>query len=106
MPRCGRGRMRCKRWITEFPFVRNFRPVELEQNKVETIILRIEELEALRLVDAENLNQEEAATHMGVSRRTLWSDLSSARKKVATALLKGHAIRIECGAHTIIKEEI
>jgi len=97
--------MRCRRWISEFPFVRCFKPIGIDQEKTEVVMIRVEELEALRLVDAENMTQEEAANHIGVSRRTLWSDLSSARKKVATALYNGNAIRIECGAHSIVKED-
>jgi predicted DNA-binding protein (UPF0251 family) len=62
-----------------------------------TVIITIEELEALRLVDLEDLTQEEAAAMMGVSRKTLWNDLHRARKKVVNALVSGCAIRIEGG---------
>lgn len=106
MPRFGRGRMRARRWITELPYFRNFRPVGVSSEHVKTIILRLEELEALRLVDAQNLTQEEAAIQMGISRRTLWEDLRSARTKVARALLNGYAIRIDCGDHNIVREEM
>ncbi len=105
MPRFGRGRMRGKRWITEIPAIRNFRPHGVGHDNLKTVILKIEELEALRLVDAQNLTQDEASKQMGVSRRTLWNDLKSARTKVARALLKGYAIRIECGDYNIVKDQ-
>jgi len=66
-----------------------------------TMILTLEELEAIRLVDYEGLKQEEAAAQMGVSRKTLWNDLKSGRKKVAEALIRGWAIRIEGGNYII-----
>ena len=64
-----------------------------------------EELEAIRLVDLEGMDQQEAALNMGVSRKTLWNDLKSGRKKVAMALINGYAIRIEGGSY-ILRGEI
>ncbi|MFX1511603.1 MAG: DUF134 domain-containing protein [Promethearchaeota archaeon] len=59
------------------------------------LILRSEELEALRLVDKERMKQEDAADLMKVSRGTLWRYLDRARTKVIDALLAGREIRIE-----------
>ncbi len=59
------------------------------------IILLPEEVELLRLIDLEGLEQEEAATVLGVSRRTVWRDLHTARRKVAEALTTGKCLRIE-----------
>ncbi|MFW6122589.1 MAG: DUF134 domain-containing protein [Petrotogales bacterium] len=101
MPRYGRGRRRqrgrCrgKRWIEHIPETSQFRPNG--KSLAKTMILTIEELEALRLVDLEDLTQEEAAAMMGVSRKTLWNDLQRARKKVVYALVNGCAIRIQVG---------
>ena len=61
------------------------------------MVITLEELEALRLVDLDGLDQGEAAVVMGVSRRTLWNDIKAARRKVALALTNGWAIRIEGG---------
>ena len=66
-----------------------------------TVNLTLEEFEAIRLVDLEGMDQEEAAFQMGVSRKTLWNDLKSARKKIATALINGYAIRIEGGNYVL-----
>ena len=65
------------------------------------VTLTLEELETLRLVDLEDMSQEEAAAMMGVSRKTLWNDLQSARKKVAEALVNGWPIRIEGGSYAL-----
>lgn len=55
-------------------------------------------LEALRLVDAEGLPQDEAAAVMDVSAATLCRILSEARHQVAAALSQGRAISIEGGS--------
>jgi predicted DNA-binding protein (UPF0251 family) len=61
------------------------------------IDLPVEGLEAIRLADAEGLDQETAANHMGVSRPTFSRLLAEARKIVADALVNGRAIQIEGG---------
>lgn len=61
---------------------------------IEVIEVSFAELEALRLVDLEGLTQEEAAARMGISRRSFWSDLESARKKVIHALVNGCALEL------------
>ena len=95
-----RGRCRGRRWIEQLPETTHFRPYG-QQTPANTVILTLEELEALRLVDLEDLTQEEAAARMGVSRKTLWTDLQRARKKVVNALVNGHTIRIQGGDYIL-----
>jgi len=52
------------------------------------------EVEALRLVDLEDLSQEQAGIKMGVSRGTIWRILQSARRKVAQALTEGRPLTV------------
>ncbi|MGC8992721.1 MAG: DUF134 domain-containing protein, partial [Thermoplasmata archaeon] len=52
------------------------------------------ELEALKLVDVDNLTQEEAAEKLGISRKTLWTDITKARAKIVDALINGYVIEI------------
>ena len=107
MPQCRRrnrrqrGRCRGTRWIEHLPNTTNFQPTTPPHHIPNTINLSLEELEALRLVDLEDLTQEEAAACMGISRKTLWTDLHRARKKVITALTKGYTLRIEGGNNLI-----
>jgi len=61
-----------------------------------------EEYESIRLIDYENMNQEEAAAHMNISRPTFTRVYKKARKAVAQALVEGKAIIIEGG--TFISE--
>lgn len=105
MPRYGRrrrrGRRRGKRWIDQFPETPYFRPQVPKGKTINTTILTLDELEALRLVDLEGLTQEQAAAQIGISRKTLWSDLHKARKKIVEALVKGYAIRIQGGDYIL-----
>lgn len=103
MPRFRRGRERCPRWVSSLPAVNYFKPVGIPMAGLEVTILRVEEFEAFRLVDSVGLDQEEASKQMGVSRKTLWNDLKSARKKIADALANGKAIQIEGGNFQIRK---
>lgn len=63
--------------------------------------LSVEEVEALRLVDLLGLPHEEAAAMMGVSRKTLWRDLTGARRRLVEALINGWAIQISGGEHVM-----
>ncbi len=67
--------------------------------------LSVEEIEALRLVDLLGLTQEEAAARMGVSRTTLWRDLTSARRRLVEALINGWAIQISGGDYRMRGDE-
>lgn len=68
----------------------------------ETILsLSRAELEALRLVDEQNLTQEQAAERMQISRGTLWRILQQARKKLISALNSGKA-----NIHVNINEDL
>ncbi len=58
------------------------------------VLLRPDEIEILRLVDLEGLEQEQAAQALGISRKTLWKDLHEARRKVIDALVNGKNIDI------------
>jgi hypothetical protein len=64
-------------------------------DNMETVTLLPEEIEAIRLADLMDLDQEEVACMMGVSRKTAWKDIHNARKKIADAIINGKAIRIQ-----------
>ena len=76
------------------PDVVYFKPRAVPLSVLEEVDLSIDELEALRLCDYKNLEQTEAAKKMKISQSTLQRILTSARKKVAEALIEGKAIKI------------
>lgn len=67
---------------------RGFKPVGRPSRELERVVLRADELEALRLADLEGLYQEAAAERMGVSRPTFARILARARQTVARALVE------------------
>jgi predicted DNA-binding protein (UPF0251 family) len=74
-----------------------FKPCGVPSSQLEEIVLAVDELEALRLADLEGLYQNRAAGAMSVSRQTFGRIVEEARRKVADALVKGKALRIEGG---------
>ncbi len=62
---------------------------------LEEIALTIDELEAIRLADYEELYHEDAAKKMKISRQTFGRILNDAHKKVSECLIKGKALKIE-----------
>jgi predicted DNA-binding protein (UPF0251 family) len=77
-----------------------FKPFGIPMRNLSRVSLLFEEYEAIRLIDYENLNQEEAAERMEVSRPTFTRVYKKARQTIARALVEGKAIMIEGGTYT------
>ena len=82
-----RGRPRVRRIIEGIGESRCYKPCCRPDEENEGISLKPEEIELIRLIDLEGLEQEEAAEKLGVSRKTAWRDLHEARRKIADALV-------------------
>ncbi|BBB89647.1 MAG TPA: DUF134 domain-containing protein [Methylomusa anaerophila] len=79
------------------PPISDFKPAGIPMRQMETVILTIDEMEAIRLADVEKLSQAAAAEQMGVSGSTFNRVLMRAHQKVGIALWQGKALRIEGG---------
>jgi predicted DNA-binding protein (UPF0251 family) len=86
----------CRR-VGSVPESNYFKPRGIPLTMLEEVVLTVDEFEAIRLADLENLYQEQAAGKMNVSRQTFGRIIESARKKVAEALVRGKALKIEGG---------
>ncbi|MCL2150596.1 MAG: DUF134 domain-containing protein [Dehalococcoidia bacterium] len=86
-----------RRQISSLPEVSYYRPAGIPLKIMEEVCLSVEEMEAVRLKDAEGLKQSQGAVRMGVSRPTFQRILAGARRKIAWALVGGRAIRIDGG---------
>jgi len=91
------GRQPLWRRVNFIPQITYFKPAGVPLAYLQEIRLSVEEAEAIRLKDLEGLEQEECAQRMNISRTTFSRVLGLAREKVADALLRGKAIRIEGG---------
>lgn len=89
---------KCRRIWFE-PEITYYKPAGVPTRELGEVILTKVELEALRLKDVENMEQEEAAKKMNISQPTFSRILESARKKVSEALINGKAIKIEGGTY-------
>ena len=94
-------RPRKRRILTRAPRAAIYKPAGVPLDGLRRVTLLHEELEALRLADVENLNQAEAARHMGISRSTFQRIVTQARRQVALALIGGHALQIEGGTFEV-----
>lgn len=90
-----RGRPRLRRMLESDLEGRCYEPCCGDIAGIGRVVLRRDDLEILRLIDLMGLTQEEAASIVGISRRSLWRDLHEARRKVVEALVSGKAIVIE-----------
>ena len=77
------------------PSVYYFKPRGIPLRILEEVVLKPDELEALKLHDVDALEQVKAAEKMKISQPTFARILNGCYKKVADALIKGKAIRIE-----------
>jgi uncharacterized protein len=86
----------CRR-VSSVPESNYFKPRGIPLSMLEEVILTVDEFEAVRLADLECLYQEQAAERMKVSRQTFGRIIDSAHRKVAEALVKSKALKIEGG---------
>jgi uncharacterized protein len=100
------GRPRCPRRIEREPSVTYFKPRGIPLDQLDVMVITLEELETVRLVDLEGMEQEIAAASMGISRRAFWDDLQRARMKIAEALIDGKAIRIDGGSYQVNRKSM
>lgn len=92
------------RAVRHNPEVVHFKPAGVPMRLLKEVSLGLDELEAMRLADQENLSQEEVGEMMNVSRATAGRILAEARRKTAAALVHGWAIRVEGGAVEILED--
>lgn len=93
------------RAVRHDPAVVYFKPAGVPIRVLEEVALGLDELEAMRLADLENLSHEEIGAMMNVSRATAGRILAEARRKTTIALVHGMAIRVEGGAVETIAGE-
>lgn len=101
---CTMSRPLKERIVEETPQVVYFKPKGVPLIHLDEVVLSIDEYESLRLSDHSGLTQNEGASRMGIHQSTFQRILSSARQKVAGALVTGKAIKIEGGTYRLPEE--
>lgn len=71
-----------------------FKPAGIPLKELEEITLTMDEFEAIRLNDFQQIDQKISAEKMQISQPTFHRILNSGRQKIAEAITKGKAIKI------------
>ncbi|MCK9151525.1 DUF134 domain-containing protein [Methanobacterium alcaliphilum] len=98
------ARPRNFRRIFREPEIKCFKPHSDSNNDFELIKITLDEFEALRLNDYQNIKQKKAAEIMGISQPTFHRIIISARFKVSKALVEGKIITIKGGDYITDKK--
>lgn len=91
--------VKCRR-VCCLPGNREFTPANGDGSQ-KPIFLTVDEFETIRLIDREGLSQETCGERMEVARTTVQQIYTSARRKLADALVEGLPLKIEGGAYRI-----
>lgn len=76
------------------PIASCFKPNGVPATQLASLQLQADEFEALRLADALQMQQQEAAEMMGISRQTFGNIIKRARYKVACSLVEGKVLTL------------
>lgn len=90
------------RWVTCEPGERCFRPVSRDPEKLEGVVLHLDELEVMRLAHLEEMDQTAIAVKMKLHQSTVSRILSSAHRKVTDSLVNLKAIKVDKGSCRVI----
>lgn len=91
---------RCRRVCAE-PVCSGFLP--RGEGGGDTVVLTVDEYEAIRLVDYEGRTHEQCAAQMEVSRTTVTEIYESARYKISDSLVNGKALAIAGGHYRVCR---
>lgn len=86
------------------PRMKGFSPFGMETCVSESVSLKYEEYESIRLVNYEMLSQDTAAARMNISRPTFTRIYNRALKLIARAFVEGKALEIDGGNYELDKD--
>ncbi len=89
------------RKICSMPKTSRFGPLDNNELIKNTVIMTVDEYETIRLIDLEQLTQEESALRMNIARTTVQGIYSEARKKLADSLVNGKVLFIDGGEYRL-----
>ena len=95
------SRPRIPKRICDVPGVDTITPTGRMGQSSEIVTMNVEEYEVIRLIDYEELNQEQCAQVMGVARSTVQRLYNNARKKIADSIINLKVLKISGGDYSI-----
>ena len=78
-----------------------FGALNIKNINTEVILMTVDEYETIRLIDLEEMTQEECAEKMDVARTTIQRIYNDARKKLAKSLVEGKILKIQGGDYIL-----
>ncbi len=99
MPRPQKSRKICSP-----PLMKGLKPYGMATCVRDSVSLTFEGYESIKLLNYDNLSQDEAAEMMNVSRPTLTRIYNKALKTIARAFVEGKAIEISGGSYVLEQE--
>jgi len=90
------------RWVKCSTAERVFKPQRNAASSATVIILSLDEFEAVRLLDHEHYSQIQVAQQMRIHRSTVSRIITSARQKIAQALVDINTLKIEGGCCKVV----
>lgn len=92
--------IKCRR-VCQIPQNTTFGPLNKDIPDCDDVFMTVDEYETIRLIDFNDMNQEQCAEQMGIARTTVQGIYMSARKKLATALVNGSTLFISGGDYMV-----
>lgn len=89
-------RRKCRK-IDFSPEMTIFKPSGIPMRLLDFVELELDEAEAIRLADYEQLYHEQAGKQMGISRQTFSRLLTAAHRKISDAIINGKCLIIKEG---------
>lgn len=89
------------RKICCMPKINRFGPLDGDKEQKDSVIMTIDEYEAIRLIDFEQLTQEECSLRMNIARTTVQGIYTEARRKLAESLVHCKNLFIAGGEYKI-----
>ena len=86
-----------KRRVDSPPRFYHFKPAGIPSRSLKSLILSVDEFEAIRLADYKNMEHQEASELMNISRPTFTRLIEKARQKIAKVLIEGSELLVEGG---------
>lgn len=98
---------RPKKWrkVCGLPRSNQYGPLIGEIDDQEVVVMSIDEYETIRLIDLENLKQEECAVRMDIARTTVQGIYNIARTKLADSLVNCKRLIIEGGEYQLCDKD-
>jgi len=99
MPRPIKGRRVC-----DLPINNRFGPVNQKIKPEDLVEMTVDEYETIRLIDYEEMIQEECAVQMNVARTTVQRIYDNARKKLADCIINNKLLVIQGGEYELCSD--